>query len=399
MVRQQPVGSVILCRFCGESVKTGPKLDWIQEHAERCAPGRAKAAAEAAVAEARRIIQGVAGVAASADGTPAGPSPTSAPNRGGAAPVPGSAAGAANGNGSQGAGGVAQAGAGPKLGWGCCAPSPFAIHAGPKPPKRAKPGVAGGRRCNPSPPPSPPHSSGHSSGGGAVRSKRRGQEGTGGRGQAGSSMVERSSPGDASSAFAEWEGDSGSECGSDAERGEGGGRRSWGGVAGGGGILRATRRPLPPKKRWEADFEAWAQGRGCRAAGGQASEGASGASGAGGKGEGSPSGRGGGSSYTLGFDDGDGGVYRRYPLLVERARDSVLATVREVRVWGGGGGGGARKQETAADGVTGSGREVEAVVECRMVLEGSSEVREAAACSGCPVDRELVGGRVCGRTA
>lgn len=51
------------------------------------------------------------------------------------------------------------------------------------------------------------------------------------------------------STFGDWsEKSSGSDSGTDPD-GAGGGGWGWG------------RRPLPPKKRWEAEFESWAKGK------------------------------------------------------------------------------------------------------------------------------------------
>lgn len=155
---------------------------------------------------------------------------------------------------------------------------------------------------------------------------------------------------------------------SDFEGGMGGG--GLGGGTGGSGtsgsVLGATRRPMPPKKRWETEFEAWAKGgegynREVK-----------------GEGAGNVGVKGGFVGVAAVRQGGIGkdnsiGVEKRYPCLMDRAGDSALVTVREVRrvKLGGEGGDGLAKSE--------SGEECEAVVECSMVVSrGKVDVSEIA---------------------
>lgn len=115
----------------------------------------------------------------------------------------------------------------------------------------------------------------------------------------------------------------------------------------GGGFFGAMRRPMPPKKRWETAFEAWAGGGGEGFAGGAAASGAGG--------------------------DEQDGVEARYPSLVKRAEESDLVTIREVRRAAGAGAG-------AGAGGGGGGDHTESVVVCRVVANGGVEVRGERRC-------------------
>lgn len=121
--------------------------------------------------------------------------------------------------------------------------------------------------------------------------------------------------------------------------GAGGSFGGIGGALGGGGFFGAMRRPLPPKKRWETAFEAWARGGGASAGGAAA------------------------AASEAGGGDGPEGVEGRYPSLTKRAEESDLVTIREVR------------RATAGAAAGGGGDHWEAVVVCRMLATGGVEVR------------------------
>ncbi|CAM9571120.1 unnamed protein product [Pylaiella littoralis] len=159
------------------------------------------------------------------------------------------------------------------------------------------------------------------------------------------SLADATSGGSFSSGRALGCSDSDSDPGTWAGAGAGAGNTSWFGVGGapGGGIIGAMRRPMPPKKRWETAFEAWAR-EGEDKAGGQSSAGGG-----------------------LGVEEAAlVEVEDRYPTLVKRAEESGRVTVREVRAAaesGGRGGGGGGE----------GGREIQAVVVCNLVVTGGSE--------------------------
>lgn len=125
---------------------------------------------------------------------------------------------------------------------------------------------------------------------------------------------------------------------------------SWSGAgglpAGGGRIIGAMRRPLPPKKRWETAFEAWAGGGEKNKGGGAPPQAA--------------------AAEAAEADE----VEDRYPCLASRAEESALVTVREVR-----------RAEALLEGAAGTAageqqqqHRRQAVVVCRLVAEGGIEV-------------------------
>ncbi|CBJ33058.1 expressed unknown protein [Ectocarpus siliculosus] len=133
---------------------------------------------------------------------------------------------------------------------------------------------------------------------------------------------------------------------------------SWSGggglLAGGGGIIGVMRRPLPPKKRWETAFEAWAGG-GEKNNGGGAPPQATAAAAA-------------EAAEVCEVED-------RYPCLASRAEESALVTVREVR-----------RAEALPEGAAGTApgeqqqqHRRQAVVVCRLVAEGGIERKKGEA--------------------
>ena len=126
----------------------------------------------------------------------------------------------------------------------------------------------------------------------------------------------------------------------------GGGRYGFGTGAGSfGSILGATRKPMPPKKRWETELEAWAEG-GWRRGGGVGDAGVR---------QGKENARGDSEEGS-----GAGGVEKRYPCLMDRAEESALVTVREVREFKG------EVEANGEGGLAGRACEWEAVVECSL---------------------------------
>lgn len=354
--RSTKTPTTMKCIFCNEDIK--PIWEAMKEHSEVCGPGTAAAAARVVAAAAaaqkqhrqqKELQQQLQQQQQQQPGQTRQGSTMETVNGGGRSALSGSVSGSSDG---------AISGAGLAI---CCS-----SHEGGS--NNDVTTVGRGGKASPSPPPFGQLL--------PLKLKRRSSSSNntfGRRGSTGSSpsalVLDRQRSAESFSSY------SGRALGSDSdssdsdfEGGMGGGVGGLGGGTGGNGtgssILGATRRPMPPKKRWETEFEAWAKGgEGFdRDANGEVAENV----GVKGSFVGVTTVRQGGIGK-----DSSIGVEKRYPCLMDRARDSALLTVREVRrvKLGGEGGDDLVKSE--------SGEECEAIVECSMmVTRGKVDVSE-----------------------
>ncbi|CAN0070505.1 unnamed protein product, partial [Ectocarpus sp. 4 AP-2014] len=380
IVLQWGAGATLECRNCGEVVDVVP--DVLQQHSKRCCPRDKSTNGEAAAA----AVGGDAAVTPSESSSASPPPllPAQAPTLGGAVPSASQQLTRSASLTSSTASGPAAA-ASPKGGAGGGATSRSRVGGGSSNgtgKRHGFPQNGGGGRA------SPFTSEGGGGGGGESgppRLKRRvstasaassgsGQSGVMRRGSTTSStsnlLDHRRQPPpllDANSGGGSFI--AGRALGSDDSDSDPGGPNgglgrasSWSGAgglpAGGGGIIGVMRRPLPPKKRWETAFEAWARGGEKNKGGGAPPHPAAAAAAA-------------AAAEAVKDDE----VEDRYPCLASRAEESALVTVREVR-----------KAEELPEGGAGTAtgeqqqqHRRQAVVVCRLVAEGGIERKKGEA--------------------